>query len=152
MIWILGNIERIMDVMDIEFNKFLGLQRSEKPEYMFQLKKREELTNHLGTMHAGVLFTLAEATSGQLLVTFFPEWADRVIPVIRKSKVKYNKPGTTTIYSHATMTDETKSKIPYDLENRGRSIAEVSVDLYDEENTKIFSSVFEWFITVKPLD
>ncbi len=141
-----------MDVMKIEFNKFLGLQKSEKPEYIFQLDKREELTNHLGTLHAGVLFTLAEATSGQILVTLFPDWADRVIPVIRKVRVKYSKPGTTTIYSRATMTDETKSKIPHDLEKRGRSIAEVSVTLYDEENNKIFSSVFEWFITVKPLD
>ncbi len=141
-----------MDVMAIEFNKFLGLQRSEKSEYMFQLEKREELTNHLGTMHAGVLFTLAEASSGQFLVTLFPDWADRVIPVVRRSKVKYNKPGTTTIYSRATVTDETKSKVPQDLEKRGRSIADVSVNLYDEENNEIFSAVFEWFITVKPLD
>ena len=97
-----------MDVIKIAFNKFLGLQRSERPEYIFQLEKREELTNHLGTMHAGVLFTLAEASSGQILVMLFPNWADRVIPVIRKARVKYSKPGTTTIYSRATMTNETK--------------------------------------------
>jgi len=98
---------------------------------MFQLEKREELTNHLGTMHAGVLFTLAEASSGQLLATLFPDWADKVIPVVRRSKVKYNKPGTTTIYSRATVTDETKSKVPGDLEKRGRSIADVSVKPLD---------------------
>ena len=103
-------------------------------------------------MHAGVLFTLAEATSGQLLVTLFPDWADRVIPIVRRSKVKYNKPGTTTIYSSATITDEAKEKIPKDLERSGRTIAEVSVTLFDEDDGKIFSSVFEWFISVKPLD
>ena len=57
-----------MDIMEIEFNKFLGLQKSTKPDYIFQLEKRKELTNHLGTFHAGVLFSLAEAASGQFLI------------------------------------------------------------------------------------
>lgn len=135
--------------MEIEFNKFLGLQKSNKPEYIFQLEKRKEFTNHLGTFHAGVLFSLAEASSGQYLLSIFPDLSHKVIPVLRKSKVKYSRLGTTTIYSSATITDESKNKIPGDIERNGRSMIEVAVNLYDEENRKIFSSVFEWFITVK---
>ena len=39
---------------------------------------REELLNHIRTLHAGVLFTLAETASGKYLEKTFPKYKGEV--------------------------------------------------------------------------
>ena len=51
----------MIDITKVPFNKFLGISLANNPEYLLQLDAREEYTNHLGTVHAAALFTLAIA-------------------------------------------------------------------------------------------
>jgi hypothetical protein len=44
--------------------------------------------NHLQTVHAIPLFTLAEAASGEALKNSFPELVGKVIPVLRNSQMR----------------------------------------------------------------
>ena len=50
-----------MDVTKIPFNALIGLAHSDEPKYLLMLPVDEKYTNHLGTVHAGALFALAEA-------------------------------------------------------------------------------------------
>lgn len=80
-----------MDVTKLPFNEFIGLKLSDEPNYLLMLDDRAEYLNHLNTVHAGALFTLAEATSGHYLLGQFNELPD-IVPVVRKVEIKYRKP------------------------------------------------------------
>ena len=138
-----------MDVLKISFNNFLGIKKSNKAQYIFQLDRNPQFMNHLDTLHASAQFALAEATSGQYLLTSFSEYSEKVVPILRKSKIKFSKPGTTEVFSSATISEEMKERFLMELKKRGRAMVEVNVELYDVEDRKIFSSIFKWFVALR---
>lgn len=138
-----------MDVLKISFNNFLGIKKSNKAQYIFQLDRNPQFMNHLDTLHASAQFALAEATSGQYLLMYFSKYSEKVVPVLRKAKIKFSKPGNTEIFSYASISEEKKERLLTELKKRGRAIVEVNVELYDVEDKKIFSSTFEWFVALR---
>lgn len=138
-----------MDITEIPFNKFLGISLASHKDYLLQLDARPEYTNHLGTVHAAALFTLAEGSGGQFLLNCFPTQADQVIPVVRKVEVIYKKPATGIIVSKANFKDTTLEKVQEELNARKRTSLITTVELFDTENNKVFMANFEWFVTVK---
>ncbi len=138
-----------MDITEIPFNKFLGISLASNKDYLLQLDAKPEYTNHLGTVHAAALFTLAEGSGGQFLLNSFPIQADLVIPVVRKVEVIYKKPATGIIVSKASFKDNTLEKVQEELNIRKRTSLITTVELFDVENNKVFIANFEWFVTVK---
>jgi acyl-coenzyme A thioesterase PaaI-like protein len=140
----------MIDITKVPFNKFLGIALANNPEYLLQLDAREEYTNHLGTVHAAALFTLAEGSGAQLLLKSFPEEIiDNVIPVLRKVEVSYKKPATGVIVSTASLKDTTIYLLTEQLLSKKRVSIVTPVDLFDESKTKVFSANFEWFVVLK---
>jgi len=58
-----------MNVVKIPFVKLLDINLADSLE----LKFKKELTNHIGSIHAGALYTLAETQSGLFLQEQFKE-------------------------------------------------------------------------------
>jgi acyl-coenzyme A thioesterase PaaI-like protein len=140
----------MIDITKVPFNKFLGIALANNPEYLLQLDAREEYTNHLGTVHAAALFTLAEGSGAQLLLKSFPEEIiDNVIPVLRKVEVSYKKPAMGVIVSTASLKDTTIYLLTEQLLSKKRVSIVTPVDLFDESKTKVFSANFEWFVVLK---
>lgn len=140
----------MIDITKVPFNNFLGISLANNPEYLLQLDAREDYTNHLGTVHAAALFTLAEGSGAQLLLKSFPEEIiDNVIPVLRKVEVSYKKPATGVIVSTASLKDTTIDLVTEQLLSKKRVSIVTSVDLFDESKTKVFSANFEWFVVLK---
>ena len=138
-----------MDVLDIPFNKFLGLEPAEQgSDFIFKIEQKNEYLNHLGTIHASVLFALAEASSGEFLLRQFREYKLNVIPVVRKVEVKYSKPANGTVVSEACLIDSGIHDILNELNTRKRVIIKVKVDITGSNKDKIFTSVFEWFVAL----
>ena len=54
-----------MDITQIPFAKYIGIEKED--EYTFKLKATNTVQNHLGTLHAAALYTLAETQSGLCL-------------------------------------------------------------------------------------
>jgi hypothetical protein len=82
-----------MKVLEIPFNKFIGLQQADtENDSIFKLERKKEYLNHLGTIHASALFALAEASSGEFLLNEFKDYKLDIIPVVRKVEIKYSKP------------------------------------------------------------
>lgn len=135
-----------MDVTKLPFNEFIGLKLSDEPNYLLMLDDRAEYLNHLNTVHAGALFTLAEATSGHYLLGQFDELPD-IVPVVWKVEIKYRKPAIGAVYSNAAFLNTGKSEVLEALAQKGRVLLEVEVSLYDCSGTTVMQAVFEWFVT-----
>ena len=139
-----------MNALEVPFNKYVGLQYADtEDDSILKLVQREEYLNHLGTLHASLLFTIAEATSGEFLFRKFKDYELDVIPVVRKVEIKYRKPGNGTVFSKADFFDTDSAEIIEELNNKKRVIIKVRVDIYNDQNDKLVSSVIDWFITMK---
>jgi acyl-coenzyme A thioesterase PaaI-like protein len=135
-----------MDVTKLPFNEFIGLKRSDKGDYLLMLDNKPEYANHLDTVHASAQFALAEATSGEFLLSEFAELTD-IVPVVRKVETKYRKPAVGKVYSKAKFIETQKDEFIEMLTSRGRALLKVEVSLYDADRVMVMQSVFEWFVS-----
>jgi hypothetical protein len=140
----------MLDITTVPFNHLLGIRFSAQPDYILQLNARKEYTNHLGTVHAAALFTLAEGSGAQFMLNEFPsEMIDQVIPVLRKAEVTYKKPSSGVIFSKARLKHGSIDEIVHELMNRKRILLTTVVELFDEQNSRVFVADFEWFVAFK---
>lgn len=136
-----------MDITKLPFNELIDLKRSLDNNYIFMLSDDSKYTNHVGTVHAAALFSLAESTGGEFLLTNFPNHQEGLIPVVRRVEVKYKKPATGQINSAATLIDDTIDNINRQLLLKNRAIIKLKVDLFDAQKVNIMTADFEWFVS-----
>lgn len=138
-----------MDVLGIPFNKFLGIQKADaQSDFIYKLEHKTQYQNHLGTIHASALFALAESSSGEYLFNQFKDFNLNVIPVVRKVEIKYSKPASGTVFSKAYIIGPDINEILNELRIKKRVIIKVGVDIFNDKSEKLFSSFFDWFITL----
>lgn len=136
-----------MDVAQLPFNQFLGIQRCEsKDDGIFELASDQKYLNHLNTVHASALFALAEATSGQFLADQMKEEEDALFPALRRTEMKYRKPAQGAIYAKAVFQAEAWDIFLETLERRTRALMSIQVDVLDAENVLVATGTFEWFV------
>lgn len=136
-----------MDVSKIPFNEFIGISYSDDERYLMMLERGAQYLNHVGTVHAGAMFTLSEASSGAFLLKQLTGFGDTV-PVVRKAEVRFRKPASGKLYSSAVFEGIDAAQAGRDLSAKGRILVVVNVTLYDEEGTAVMSSLFEWLISL----
>lgn len=136
-----------MDITELPFNKLIDLKRARDTDYMLTLSEDHKYTNHLGTVHAAALFSLAESTGGEFLLTRFPKHQQGLLPVVRRADVKYKKPAVGQINSTATLIDDTIENINQQLLSKNRASIKLKVDLFDSQKINVMSAEFEWFVS-----
>ena len=79
--------------MAVPFAGHLGLRspRWRRARRSSLLPERDELKNHVGSQHAGALFTVAETASGAAFVGAFAERMGEVTPLARSAEIAYEK-------------------------------------------------------------
>jgi acyl-coenzyme A thioesterase PaaI-like protein len=135
-----------MDVTAIPFNSFIGIKYSDDKDFILEMEKSPNYLNHINTVHASAQCALAEATSGEFLLRTFSEYADNIIPVVRKVGLKFRKPAEGKIRSKASMDKEMIENVKNDIVNKGRSMLTVKVEVFDANDNLTMQSEFEWFI------
>ena len=135
-----------MDVTKIPFNAFVGIKPSGDAGFLLELSPSESHLNHLKTVHASVQFALAEASSGEFLLRSFKEYADNIVPVVRKSEQKFRKPAEGRLRSKASMPPEEMEKVRTDLAAKGRALLTVQVEVFDSKDNLTLQAAFEWFV------
>lgn len=138
-----------MDILSIPFHRLLHIERNPNNDFIFQMEERPELHNHLETLHACVQLALAEATSGEYLQDQFQEIKDLVIPVIRRTEVKYSLPANGTLYSKAAFSSGSREGYLKEYETRKRCIIPIRVEVINTEGKRTLSAVFEWAVMEK---
>ena len=133
-----------MDVTKLPFNALIGVGRG--ADGALALPSDPKYGNHLGTVHAGALLTLAEAASGDFLLHEFGAVGFPVVPVVRRMEAKFRKPAQGAIRAVATLVPEAKTEFLATLTAKGRALVSVSVDVHDESGTHALSTTVEWFV------
>jgi len=131
-----------VDVSAIPFNRFLGLRADGA---ILTLPADPNHQNHLGTIHASAQFALAEAASGQWLLSRFGAEAAGNLAVVRHADVKFRRPATGELTAQAEAAAEEAERFLDTLSRRGRAAIEVRVRLLDAEGSVTLEARFEWF-------
>jgi len=132
-----------MDVSSLPFNKWLGLTANDGT---VQVSPNAKHLNHVGTVHATVLFGVAEAASGHWLVRRFPELADGHLVVLRTAQLKYRRPGTTgpPLVGSASCDEMKAERFSQTLLTRRRSTLEISA-VVKQDDQELMTATFVWF-------
>ena len=136
-----------MNVLELPFNNFVGLNDANEKEFLLALPESDNYLNHLKTVHASALFSLAEASSGKFLLIEFADLKFQIIPLLRKASVKYSKPVNGVVKSKGELIDKSKETIVDELTNKSRTLIDVEVTLFLDAGEKVMTSVFQWFVS-----
>ena len=114
-------------------------------EATVMLPERAELTNHVGSQHAGALFTVAETASGAAFVGAFAERLGDVTPLARSAEISYTKIAKGPIEASA------KLGIPADealatLDVEGKVVFPCEVELTDASGEPVATATVQWHV------
>jgi acyl-coenzyme A thioesterase PaaI-like protein len=131
----------------IPFNKHLGLQvvAVSDGSASVLLPDDEALRNHVGSQHAGGLFSAAEAASGAAFVGAFVERMGEITPLAKAARINYLKLAKGPITATATLGEE-KSALLERLDADGRVEFPVSVSLTDGDGTEVATVTVDWHV------
>src|SRR3954447_996829 len=131
----------------VPFAGHLGLEITSvgEGEATVRLPDRDELTNHVGSQHAGGLFTAAETASGAAFVGAFAERMGEVTPLARSAEISYEKIAHGPIEAHATLgvaADEALATLDAD----GKVVFPCQIELIDAEGQRVATATVEWHV------
>ncbi|MEL7040525.1 MAG: DUF4442 domain-containing protein [Pseudomonadota bacterium] len=110
-----------------------------------QLPDRPETKNHIGTQHAGALFTLAEAASGAACVSLFADKIAVVRASITEATISYVRSARGAIRAEGRLRRDGK-EILSEFSNLGLVTYGVDVSLTDAEGREVASMDVTWRI------
>ncbi len=92
-------------------------------------------TNHIGTMYAGALFTLAEIPGGILTLDAFD--MQRYFPVVAEIQLEFVKPAATDIEVEARLSPTDIARITEEAETSGKSHFTLTLTLTDDSGETV---------------
>ena len=131
----------------VPFAGYLGLEITEmaEGEATAVLPERDELKNHVGSQHAGALFTLAENTSGAAFVGAFAERMGDVTPLARSAEIAYEKIARGPITATAEL-GMAKDEALATLNREGKVEFPCTVVLTDAAGTRVATATVGWHV------
>ena len=136
-------------VIELPFNRLLNLQSAGDSTKLLRLPEGAQYLNHLGTVHAGALLALAEASSGEFLLPSLGG-VNGIVPVVRRLDAKFRKPANGAVTATASVAEGAQDELRAGLAGKGRALITVNVELHDESGAHVLSSSVEWFIAAAP--
>ena len=128
-------------IKNIEFIKHLGIKQEGNS---LTLEPKKELLNHIGSIHAGAIFTLAESQSGLTLITQFGK--ANVKALLRNSNIKYRAEATSKLTAIGSIEPKGIEKFNTQLNKKGRALIDVAVKILDSNDNTVATATFSWFI------
>jgi uncharacterized protein (TIGR00369 family) len=134
----------------VPFVEHLGLEVLEisAGEATVRLPERTELTNHVGSQHAGALFTLAETASGAAFVGAFAERLGDVTPLARAAEISYKRIARGPIDASAKLGVPAAEALAT-LDAEGKVVFPCEVDLTDGDGERVATATVQWHVRLK---
>jgi acyl-coenzyme A thioesterase PaaI-like protein len=131
----------------IPFNRFLGLVVKEVApgRGVVTLPDEPTLHNHVGSQHAGALFSAGEAASGGAFLGAFAPHLGSLTPLAKSASIDYRKIARgpiTAVGSLSGDVDELMEKIEAD----GRVEFPIEVELSDAEGNVVATMTVRWHV------
>ena len=105
------------------------------------------LHNHVGGPHAGATFSLAETTSGAIVLAAFGSVLDRAVPLAVGSTIRYSKLAMGTITARASLTRPADEVIA-ELRSGIRPEFDVLIKIENSEGVQTAEMTVTW--TLRP--
>ena len=131
----------------IPFNAFLGLETVTvaADHGVVVLPESSNLTNHVGSQHAGALFTAGEAASGAAFVGAFVEIMGEVTPLAESAQISYRKIARGPITATGRFAQDLDALIA-ELRQEGRVRFPIEVELKSEDGTVVAEMTVQWYV------
>ena len=131
----------------IPFNGHVGLDLLEVGDGrgVVKLPDAPELKNHVGSQHAGALFSAGEFASGGAFVGAFAEHLASMTPLARSAEIEYRKIAKGDITATATLTED-KEALLGRLDADGRMEFPIDVELTDADGQVVAAMTVHWHV------
>lgn len=140
-------LARAMHVTELAIHKLMGMQLAAAGEpHILELPESPLLLNHVGSIHAGVQFALAEACSGEFLLRHFGVGPREVFAVLRTAKVKFRRPAHGNLRASARWEEKGNATPTEELAARGQAFASVLVEIADANGIITTNGRYDWFL------
>jgi uncharacterized protein (TIGR00369 family) len=136
--------------MAVPFAAFLDLEITEVSagEATVVLPRKAELNNHVGSQHAGALFTAAETASGAAFVGAFAVRMGDVTPLARSAEIEYEKIAHGAITAKATLGIDAAAALAT-LDEEGKVEFPCEVELTDKDGQRVATATVHWHVRLK---
>jgi len=134
----------------VPFVGHLGLEIVEisEGEATVVMPERPELLNHVGSQHAGALFTVAETASGAAFVGAFAERMGDLTPLARSAEISYDKVAKGPITAKAKL-GISAAKAHETLDADGKVEFPCEVELTDGDGVVVAAANVRWHVRLK---
>ena len=112
------------------------------------LPDRPELKNHVGSQHAGALFTVAETASGAAFVGTFAERMADLTPLARSAEIAYEKVAEGPITARAKL-GISAAKAHESLDADGKVEFPCDVELTNAAGDVVAAANVRWHVRLK---
>jgi acyl-coenzyme A thioesterase PaaI-like protein len=131
----------------IPFNKHLGLEVVEvgPGKGVVRLPAGDHLHNHVGSQHAGGLFSAGEAASGGAFIGAFAAHLANVTPLAKSARIDYLKLAKGPITATGALQRD-PAELLAELESAGRTEFPIDVSLTDESGTEVARMTVDWHV------
>lgn len=131
----------------VPFAGHLGLEVTKVApgEAVVVLPEGHELTNHVGSQHAGALFTAAETASGAAFVGAFAERMGDVTPLARAAEISYEKIAKGPIEATAKLGVPAADALAT-LAAEGKVVFPCEIELTDSSGQRVATAVVQWHV------
>ena len=136
--------------MAVPFVGHLGIEIVEvgPGEATVRLPRRTELTNHVGSQHAGALFTAAETASGAAFVGAFAVRMGDVTPLARAAEITYERIATGPIIARGKLGIDAAEALET-LDAEGKVEFPCTVELTDSSDHRVATATVSWHVRLK---
>ena len=112
------------------------------------LPDRPELKNHVGSQHAGALFTAAETASGAAFVGAFAIRMGEITPLARRAEIDYVKVANGPITASAKLGVDAAEALAI-LNSEGKIEFPCEVELTNESGDAVATATVSWHVRLK---
>ena len=136
-----------MHVTDLAIHKMMGMQlAADGNAHLLELPESPLLLNHVGTIHAGVQFSFAEACSGEFLIRHFGSDPTQLFAVLRTARVKFRRPAHGALRASARFVEKSAESLTEELASARGALASVLVEVTDANGVITMSGQYELFL------
>jgi uncharacterized protein (TIGR00369 family) len=131
----------------VPFVGYLGLriESLDAGQATVVLPDKGELKNHVGSQHAGALFTAAETASGAAFVGAFAERMGEVRPLARSAEISYEKIAEGEVTAHATLGVPAAEALST-LDDQGKVEFPCQIELTDADGATVATATVRWHV------
>mgnify|MGYP001050283177 CR=1 FL=1 len=113
-----------------------------------ELEQRDEVSNHIQSMHAGAMFTLGEAASGAAMAGALAPVILNMRPVAAVANIAFKKVAKGMLTAHAKTSQE-GAALMQAIKDDGKVAFDVHVDVRDAAGDTVVEMTVNWYVSAQ---